>query len=116
VAVAGSNAFPKDFRLRNAAEFRKVYDGGAKRASRSFVLFALRNGLDYSRFGLTTPRKLGKAHYRNRVKRRVREILRTSRAAIPLGFDFVLNPRRTANERAFEELRDELIALLGAEK
>ena len=116
MAVAGSNAFPKDFRLRNAAEFRKVYDGGAKRVSRSFVLFALRNGLEYSRFGLTTPRKIGKAHDRNRVKRRVREILRTSLTVIPGGFDFVLNPRQSANERDFEELRDELIALLGAEQ
>jgi ribonuclease P protein component len=116
VAVAGSNAFPKDFRLRNAAEFRKVYDGGAKRVSRSFVLFALSNGLEYSRFGLTTPRKIGKAHERNRVKRRVREILRTSLTVIPSGFDFVLNPRQSVNERDFEELRDELIALLGAEQ
>ena len=116
MVVAGSNAFPKDFRLRNAAEFRRVYEGGAKRVSRSFVLFALGNGLEYSRFGLTTPRKLGKAHDRNRVKRRVREILRTSRKVIPSGFDFVLNPRRSADERGFEELRNELVALLGAEK
>jgi ribonuclease P protein component len=116
VPVAGANAFPKDFRLRNAAQFKKVYEGGAKRISRSFVVFALRNGLAYSRFGLTTPRKLGKAHDRNRVKRRVREILRTSRTVIPTGFDFVLNPRRSVSERQFEDLRSELTALLGADK
>jgi ribonuclease P protein component len=114
VAVSGSNAFPKAVRLRNAAEFRKVYEGGAKRVSRSFVLFAVPNGLEYSRFGLTTPRKLGKAHDRNRIRRRVREILRTSRNVIPSGFDFVLNPRRSANERGIEDLRTELVALLGA--
>jgi len=28
----------------------------------------------------------------------------------------VLNPRQSANVRGFEELRDELIALLGAEE
>src|SRR5215469_17088299 len=100
-------AFPKDFRLRNAAEFKKVYEGGAKRVSRSFVLFAMRNGLNHSRFGLTTPRKFGKAHERNRVKRRVREILRTSIADIPKGFDFVLNPRRPANDLDLEQLRAE---------
>jgi len=110
-----TNTFPKDFRLRNAAEFKKVYDGGAKRVSRSFVLFALKNGLAISRFGLTTPRKLGKAHDRNRVKRRVREILRQGQSTIPKGFDFVINPRRNTNERDFEELQNELIALLGAQ-
>jgi ribonuclease P protein component len=111
--VAVRNAFPKDFRLRNASEFKKVYEGGAKRVSRSFVLFAMRNGLKHSRFGLTTPRKFGQAHERNRVKRRIREILRTSIAEIPRGFDFVLNPRRSANGLHLEELRAELVALLG---
>ena len=74
------------------------------------------NGLNYSRFGLTTPRKLGKAHDRNRIKRRIKEILRTSQTAIPEGFDFVLNPRRSVIDRALEDLRGELVALLGAEK
>jgi ribonuclease P protein component len=116
VPVTKANAFPKDCRLRNAAEFKKVYEGGAKRVSRSFVLFALANGMDFSRFGLTTPRKLGKAHDRNRLKRRIREILRTSQTVIPTGFDFVVNPRRSANDREFGELRTELISLLGAAK
>ena len=114
--VGKANAFPKDRRLRNAAEFQKVYERGVKRISRSFVLFALPNGLKYSRFGLTTPRKLGKAHDRNRIKRRVREILRTSLTLIPTGFDVVVNPRRSANDREFEDLRTELAGLFGADK
>jgi ribonuclease P protein component len=116
VPVAKANASVKDFRLRKPAEFRDVYAKGAKRTSRSFVVFALENGLNHSRYGLTTPRKLGKAHDRNRAKRRIREILRTARTAIPTGFDFVVNPRRSAIDRQFEELRAELIALLGIGK
>jgi len=112
----GTNTFPKDVRLRTAAEFNEVYSKGAKRIARLFVVFALQNGLEYSRFGLTTPRKLGKAHVRNRIKRTVREILRTSRAAIPTGFDFVVNPRRSAPKCDIEELRRDLLPLLGAEK
>jgi len=71
------------------------------------------NGFGHSRFGLTTPRKLGAAHERNRIKRRVREILRTSKPLLPAGFDIVLNPRRSACEREFDELRTELLLLLG---
>jgi ribonuclease P protein component len=116
VPVAKANAFVKDFRLRKSAEFRAVYEKGVKRTSRSFVVFALQNGLSHSRFGLTTPRKFGKAHERNRAKRRIREILRTSRTAIPGGFDFVVNPRRSVVDRQFQELRVELIAVLGANR
>jgi ribonuclease P protein component len=111
-----TNAFGKNVRLRNAAEFRRVYEKGAKRISRSFVLFAMCNGLSFSRFGLTAPRRLGKAHERNRIKRRIREILRTSGARMPVGFDFVVNPRRPAAERPYAELRTELMALLTGEK
>ena len=114
--VGRSTVLPKGLKLRNADEFQAVYERGAKKVSRSFVLFALLNGLEHSRFGLTTPRKFGKAHDRNRAKRRVREILRTSRALIPAGFDFVVNPRRSAIQKKFWELRSELLTLLGAHK
>jgi ribonuclease P protein component len=116
VPLAKASAFLKDFRLRKSSEFQKVYTKGAKKTSRSFVVFALENGLNRSRFGLTTPRKLGKAHDRNRAKRRIREILRTSRTTIPVGFDFVVNPRRSVVDRQFQELRTELVELLGTRR
>jgi ribonuclease P protein component len=81
--------------------------------SRSFVVFAVANGLEHSRFGLTTPRKLGPAHDRNRIKRRLREVIRTSRSLLPTGVDVVLNPRRSARDRELDELRTELLSLFG---
>jgi ribonuclease P protein component len=100
-------------RLKNSAEFQSVYKGGAKKVSRSFVVFVLTNGLDYSRVGLTTPRKIGVAVERNRIRRRVREIFRLSWMSVPRGFDIVVNPRHSACEREFAELRTELLSLLG---
>ena len=114
IALIRKNSFPKIFKLRNASEFQAVYKRGAKKISRSFVVFMLSNGLDHSRFGCTTPRKLGTANERNRIKRRVREIVRTSRDRIPFGFDVVVNPRRSVYEREYGELRSELLILLGA--
>ena len=99
--------------MRNATEFQTVYQRGTKKISQSFVVFVMPNGADRTRFGLTTPRRLGKAHERNRIKRRVREILRTSGDTVPPGLDVVINPRRSVHDRAFEELRSELLSLLG---
>jgi ribonuclease P protein component len=100
-------------KLRNSAEFESVYKGGAKKVSRSFVVFVLANGLEHSRVGLTTPRKIGVAVKRNRIRRRVREILRLAWASVPRGVDIVVNPRHSACVREFDELRTELLSLLG---
>ena len=91
-----------------------MYERGAKKTSRSFVVFILANGREYSRYGLTTPRRLGNAVERNRIKRRTREMLRCSWQILPAGFDIVVNPRRSVYERPYDELRSELLALLGA--
>jgi ribonuclease P protein component len=113
IVLVLTNTFPKDLRLRNPGNFHSVYERGAKKASRSFVVFTLVNGLAHSRFGTTTPRKLGAAHDRNRIKRRVREIIRTSRSQLPEGLDIVVNPRRSVGQRSIEELRSEFLTLLG---
>ena len=108
----GDVRFPKECRLRTATEFKAVYEAGKKKVSRSFVVFVLPNEKDLSRFGLTTPRKLGKAPDRNRIRRRVREILRCGRPDLQAGFDIVVNPRRSALNRDFSKIRSELLSLL----
>ena len=109
---AGGARFPKEHRLRKAAEFKAVYAAGRKSVSPSFVVFVLPHDRDVSRFGLTTPRKLGRAHERNRIRRRVREILRRRWSELPAGVDVVVNPRRLVLVRGFEPLAAELVSLL----
>jgi len=89
-----------------------VYRSGEKRVSPSFVVFVAASNATETRFGLTTPRKLGKAHERNRIRRRVREILRRDYAGFPRGKDIVLNPRRGVLSRDWSGLRSELRHLL----
>jgi len=105
--------FPGFLKLKNSAEFQSVYKRGARKDSRSFAVFLLANGLDHSRVGLTTPRKIGMAVTRNRIRRRVREILRAAWPLLPRGFDIVVNPRRSASERQFSDLKMELLSVLG---
>jgi len=54
--------------------------------------------------GFTTPRALGKAIRRNRIRRRVREAVRRRFAALEGGWDVVLNPRAAALQAPFAEL------------
>ncbi|MFM2162403.1 MAG: hypothetical protein RLZZ383_1915 [Pseudomonadota bacterium] len=56
-----------------------------------------------ARFGLVVTRKLGGAVVRNRIKRRLREVLRRLTAWVPAG-DIVLLARRSVADAPWEEL------------
>lgn len=83
-----------------------------------FALFARANGLPHSRLGITTSRRLGKAHRRNRARRLVREAYRTHREQLPRGFDLVFVVRAPLFRRSAAELGPILVQAtdgLGAE-
>ncbi len=68
------------------------------------VLYARRNRTQTNRVGITVGKKLGKAHVRNRVRRRCREVYRLNEARFQPGWDIVVVARTKAVEASFEEL------------
>ncbi len=60
------------------------------------------------RVGFTVSRKVGTAVERNRVRRRLREIVRLSGATgLPAGHDYVLIGRRAALSLSFEQITED---------
>jgi ribonuclease P protein component len=94
-----SFSFPKEARLRNRAEFLRVYEHGRRIEGRFMTVFILPNERGLQRAGMTATKKaIGKAHDRNRAKRLLRETFRLSRPeleAIAERYDWVLNARRS---------------------
>jgi ribonuclease P protein component len=58
--------------------------------------------------GFTTPRALGRAVVRNRIRRRMRESVRLHLDALHPRFSVVFNPRKTVLHAAFAELEREV--------
>jgi ribonuclease P protein component len=94
---------PKELRLRHRKDFDQVFQHGRSWNDNLLVLRALPNHLDHNRYGFVTSKRLGGAVVRNRVRRRLREIVR--HAPVKAGFDVVLSAKTTAPAAEFADLR-----------
>ena len=106
------HGFGPGARLVRRAEYEAVYRSGARRAAGQFVVFYRANGGETSRFGSSVKKQTGNAVVRNRIRRRIREILRRNSREIPPGWDIVIHPRRTVAQGDFAQLEAELLRLL----
>lgn len=108
----GRYAFPARFRLRRTIDFERVYRRGRKHSSAHVTCYCLPNELGYGRFGLTIKAAVGTAVRRNRIKRRVRELIRLHREEFRAGWDVILHPKPEVGTLPFAQLEQEFVALL----
>ena len=83
------NGFEKKFRLLSASDFSELKVGSSSYKKASLIIYYKKNSFNQSRIGLSVPKKIGKSHDRNRLKRLMREYFRTSPYKF-LGFDILL--------------------------
>ncbi len=100
-------------RLRKRADFLDVA-AGARSPAAAFVLQSReRADTGPPRVGFTVSKKVGNAVERNRVRRRLREIVRLSDAArLRPGNDYVLIGRRAALDQPFARLIEDFCRAL----
>jgi ribonuclease P protein component len=103
-------------RLVRRGDFDAVYRTGKRRSSSHFTVFFRANQLPYNRFGFSIKKALGGAVVRNRIRRRVREIVRCHRMEIPAGWDIVIHPKSKVAKAEFATLQVELLRLMAPEK
>ena len=102
--------FPAKYRLKRGQDFQRVYAGRQSVSDDQLVVYALLNGLDHARLGLSVSRKVGGAVKRNRWKRLLREAFRTARHELPSGVDLIAIPRQTVTPK-FCDLKKSLCDL-----
>lgn len=100
--------FPRVMRIRTSREYDRH-----KRRSRTFrtahlILAWSRAEGPTSRLGLAVSRKVGKAHDRNHIKRRVREWFRLSAPTLQAPVELVVIAREGAASLSFHQIGAEL--------
>jgi ribonuclease P protein component len=105
--------FPRDHRLRRNEDFRRVYDRRRSVSDGWLIVYGCENDLPRLRLGLSVSRKIGRATFRNRLRRLYREAFRLTRHEMPTGIDLVLIPR-TTQEPTLAQLLESLPRLVRA--
>ena len=125
----GKAAFPRSARLLRHADFERVYKLGRRHFSASMTVFYLqREAVEFPaqalkgagrmrqpvdahtglRVGFTVGRALGGAVVRNRMKRRLREAVRLTRASSVASADVVINPKKALLTNDFAAVVNEV--------
>ncbi len=79
--------------LSRPQDFATIQEHGTSRSHPLLVVRVLRTGLGDTRFGIATGRRLGTAVARNRVRRRLREALRSMADSFQPGWDVLVVAR-----------------------
>ena len=90
--------------------FRRLYRTNGY-AGPYLVLYARKNRSETNRIGITVSKKLGKAHIRNRIRRRLREIYRLNEEKFLPGWDIVLVGRGKALDADFTAMMSNFLSL-----
>lgn len=99
--------------LTRSADFATLQRDGSARADRFISIRIARNGLERTRFGFSTSRKLGTAVVRNRVRRRLRVIVRDATPRLQQGWDILVVARPTCAGASYQELAGSIDRLFG---
>ena len=80
-------------------------------ANGCLVLYVRKNRSQTNRVGITVSKKLGKAHVRNHIRRRLREVYRLNEEKFLPGWDIVVVARTKAVHVSFADLSAAYLSL-----
>jgi ribonuclease P protein component len=103
---------PRSSRLQRASEFKLIRACGNSWTGTHLILAVLYRDTRFPpRVGITTTRRLGNAVVRNRIRRRIREILRLNQHQLREGHWIVTIARVSSVSASYQELERDWLRL-----
>ena len=96
-----------DHRLKKNSQFSYLYKKGKRSFTKHLTLYFIQSKYKYYRIGYSVSKKIGKANVRNKIKRRMREIVRRNTFAKNY-YNYVLVAREGIESLEFNKLYEEI--------
>lgn len=105
----------KKYIITKNEEIEKIVKTGKKKVSRYYIIYYIDNNEEnYNKYCISVSKKLGKANVRNKIKRRIKDILVKNK--MELSKKYVIIIRKVGIEASYEDLKEKLIAEIKGEK
>ena len=102
----------KKFIVKDSKDFAKIIKTGQCKKNSSFIIHTMNNNLNYDRYGISVSKKLGNAVYRNKYKRRIRNIVDNYKKSYINKQDYIIILRKSGTEKSFQELEKNFFELM----
>ena len=97
--------------IQKEIEFTEIIKKCPYKKNSYFVIY-YRPNKEQNRFGISVPKKTGKAHIRNKIKRRLKNIIDQNQNCVHSSFDYVIIIRRRLLELNYAQIKQHLINLI----
>lgn len=102
----------KKYIVKESRVFDEVIETGKKIKNYNFVIFYKEKKDSPTKYGITVPKKVGKAHIRNMLKRKVRAIIRNYNKNYEKNYNCIIIIRNSCLSLSYQELSSSLQYLL----
>ena len=102
----------KKYIVKESRVFDEVIENGKKVKNYNFVIFYKEKKDSPTKYGITVPKKVGKAHIRNNLKRKVRAIIRNYNKTYEKNYNCIIIIRNSCLNLTYQELSSSLQYLL----
>lgn len=97
--------------IQKESEFTELIQKHPYQKNSYFVIY-YRQNQGQNRYGISVPKKTGKAHVRNKIKRRIKNIIDQNQNCVHSSYDYVIIIRKRLLELNYHQMEEQLINLM----
>lgn len=103
----------KQYIIRKNEEIAIIVKKGKKAISKYYIIYSIENDKKYNQYCISVSKKLGKAYLRNKIKRRIKDILMKNK--MELNRKYVIILRKEAVNASYIDLQEILLKQIKGE-